>query len=437
MESERDLPFLYRSAAAIAALAAMSSVVGMAFPYGFPLFSGVVAALFLLALLLFCVRPRLLAPQGSGRFFLALYIILLVGYAYAWMRYGGRLNFVIDGDFKNALSVSVFLAALFIVLRGPSDIDRIVAWFGVQTIAAMTLVGIAGLYKFYALTQGQFIERYRDGALYPQGSSLVADYNFYALAHLIAFLFAGERFIASRSAVVRSALAAASVVFVVNIALAGSRRGFVMLAVVVLVVFLASLRGSLRFTIGLSQARLAKQHIGNAALILLAAAGLSTLPAISVANLQAVETLIYRAETLSTTFGSERGGGAFSERTVRWGEAYQLLEHAPVQDKLFGRGFDYYDAVARAMGSPQADYPHNMLLSLWLSNGAVGLTICIVFLLMVGYMAWTLRGAYPALALIYGVMLVYINTSGDQLYSIKPFPVMAALVFFSYRLRRS
>jgi hypothetical protein len=70
-------------------------------------------------------------------------------------------------------------------------------------------------------------------------------------------------------------------------------------------------------------------------------------------------------------------------RTTRYYYSWIIFKEYPLYNKLFGKGFDYMEQIAKKFGEEEYDYPHNPFISAFLYSGILGGLIYIWFILVV------------------------------------------------------
>ena len=416
------------------------SFVGMSYPYGFPLFSVGVLINSLLAFYYFLYGRGINVTDRLDKVFLVLYSLIVCAYIFAWFVFEGRIDRLVASDFKNMVSLSVFLVIFLILLRSRQDAEKLYSYLTRICIATMFLVGLVGLHKIYMLNQGVFLEQYFYDGKYATGTALVKDYNIYSLTHLFALIFVVENFQKTRSFFLKLFYSVSLLVFIPNIFLSGSRRGIIFLGLLMSLYFLVTTYNLSKSYFRLLASKLKKTSIQNFIILIM---GLFVLlmaaPKLEINDAGQFNALIFRFNSLLELL--ENSGGektAFSERTERWNAAVNIINDYSASELMFGNGFDYHRRVNRALSdNGDVDYPHNLMISLFLSNGFFGFLITGMLLAYVAFMAFKIRQDYPNLLILYGITLIFVLSSGDQWFSIKSFLVLIFLIFSLFRFRNS
>lgn len=424
----------------VLALVFTVSYIGAAYSYGFPLFSLSAGLLLALSFIHFIYGPKIKLTDSFDKVFLFSYVFLVCAFLYAWFVFDGGSNHLVEKDSRNLISLTIVLFSTLVLVKGKEEAQQLYKYFSLSVIIFMFPVGLLGLHKIYQLNQGILLEEYFINGHYINGTSLVVDYNFFALSHIFALVFVVILFQRTKNFAIKIPYSIAAVVFFSNIFLSGSRRGLVIIGILALAYGFYVLFGLIKVWFFFLRQRLKKTYIYNCAILLLGLIVIMTMaPKLTILNVQEFDTLLYRASTIMDLLNNnDHKENSFSERTKRWEIAGKLIEGHTTAEKLFGNGFQYHRQVARYSGAGvEFDYPHNLLISLFLSNGILGFIISCFIMLYVLYMSYKIRHEYPDLLLLYGIMLIFILTSGDQWFSIKSFPILIFLVFSIFRHRNS
>ena len=401
---------LPRTLAAVVCLAVYSQAIS----YGIPLF-------FLVALMLFIwfglIRKRLTVPLNVGTIFffgtLTFYCIglLRTGHAYAET----------NRDLRNALDLVLIMPLLF--SQNPREL--LIFNNSVQSMnsSCSALIALLGLYKFELLAHDVEINLLVVADRpYPQGSSLVTDYNFFAFAMLVGTI--SSIFCIRRSSTLWGKIyhQAAFLISAVALALSGSRRGWVTEAVLMAALCGLIVLSMSRFPVNprcRTTYNLNPQHLrlGAAFLIVFCLAAVflfAYLRFVDRASQDQTEGLRYRLLTLSDP------AQAFAPRSQRWEYSLQLLGDYSPQELLFGHGFDYLRLFANRFKMDSIeDYPHNPVISAALYSGLPGALWVSSFLVVAGLRFYARRKDDPYFAILYAVALLFVLPSLNSLFSVK------------------
>lgn len=402
----------------VIALILLIAVVGMAYPYGFPLFTPFLVICF--CVLMF--RGSIVLEINIGFVFLYLSSMLyLVGIIVSGQIYAHNLN-----DLENMLGY--LLLWLMLGKMDGRSYQRLMELYFKVSSPVLTVIAVLGIYKFYMLYHGVTLTWViRENNVYPWGSSLVVDYNFFALALLMGLLAATYCFHQASSVRIRLIYLVMALLMTTAIILSGSRRAWVVIALLGLLLLLWLLRVLLR---NLSQLRRGTQTVFITFVLLV------VLPSIfwviaksdfgSLDNYR-VDQLTYR---LSTLFTDE--GDSFSERSARWNYTLELLESYNFLQLVLGHGFNYLTDFANQFTfNGTEDYPHNPFLSAFLYSGMVGLLAHIMFIFTACLQAWGNRKrlGWTFLGML-GISLAFCLISANSIFSIN---LMMILLLFGLK----
>jgi hypothetical protein len=413
-------PAIFASARdALLVLAFALPFMAQAIPYGFPLFFPVVCLAFGLSLL--C---RSWSGLSAFRIpldgFTLLVVLTLILYFYG-MLLSARLDGSVFGDVFNAIGLILLYTAAANSFSDAAHRERLMARLRTLVLIGTTVGALVGAVKFALLLQGRrlgFVEAASPGH-YPFGTSLISDYNMFALTMLCGVVIAFAKVLRDRAF---SSRLFAGIVFFLLCAVgffAGSRRFWVVAPAAILAVLALSLP---RLRLG----------AGTRRLLLLAAIGVSlALVAAQYLNFLSWDFFSSRSHSIQVRLLSlldADSGGAFDERLVRWQFAFSLASGSTIWS---GQGFDYlYEFACRFGNCAAIDYPHNPFLSALLYAGIPGV---ISVALLLGYVCWiALRqlGSSSASAL-WGLLLLvhlpFILISANTVLSIKSFLTCAAI----------
>jgi hypothetical protein len=406
-------PMIWFGAATTAVL-----VVGLMYPYGFPLFS-VVLGLNLLAFLASgrSIRIPVIFPFYLLVFFLLLSLIITSG------AYGRPMN-----DVVNAVTVTALVVLLSSTLNDAEDVRKF------QTALAFVIwtagIGVAalGLWKVHLLSQGTVLEQFRaaDGT-YRLSTSLPKDYNFFALGQIAALISGWHIFRTSGASPIRLGFLCSVPLLVASVALSGSRRGVLILAMIVGTGFLLLAGAGVAEALRRHPLRTPRSPFAT----LLRVAVVLALPVLIVLGARVLLMLMGLDEVRSTMLRLatlQDFGSVATSRTALWGFGFRETYDYGVGALLLGGGFDYLGVYATQFSPEVREFtPHNMILAAFLSGGVVTL----------GTLLWLLirsAGAYARnrvdLPLLLPVTAVSIPFAMTSLHLIFSFSLFLVLVMF-------
>ena len=430
-------------------------VLGLTFPYHLPLFGSYIIVLFVYAVL----NKRLRIPTWT------------------WIPYVGIVLFFVGGvynsqaqhplvvkDLRNLVTVSMFGLLLYSMLDSRKNFERFRNALIRLLVVFITAVSTLGIIKFLFSLKGVEFEFFRvyDG-LYPWGTSLVNDTNYYSLGGVIGLTAYAYAIFGKDRYITRTKLHyIAGLIMVVNVVLAGSRRGIALLALIIAVAggiwlykkIRAAIRGSRKNAIILTV---------SAVLLLILVTTVKVRhvlgliqPAVEVVGLDYEQfkkesaIITYRYMTMvdadlnihdyyrhlwneeSTIDMSQirslnpRG---IESRMVRWTLAMDIYEAHSTREKILGSGFDYMQRYEEKFSylhhSP--DYPHSHFLSALLYSGFLGLAVFIFFTLQVLFLYAKYLRNDTFFAAIFLLVFSFNLISGNTLFSGKLLTVLCLM----------
>lgn len=390
-----------------------------ALPYGFPLFFPVVCLAFGMSLL--C---RSWSGLSAFRIpldgFMLLVLLTLALYFYG-MLLSERLDGSLFGDVFNAIGLVLLYTAGANSFNDAAHRERLMERLLKLLLIGTTIGAVVGAAKFALLLQGRrlaFVEAASPGH-YPFGTSLISDYNMFALTILCGALIAFAKVLRGR-ALIWSLFAGVVFFLLCTVGFfAGSRRFWLVAPVGIIAVLALSLP---RLRLG----------AGTRRLLLLTAVGLSlALVAsnyLSFLNWDFFSDRSHSVQVRLLSLLDADRSGAFDERLVRWQFAASLASGASIWS---GQGFDYlFTFSCRFASCASVDYPHNPLLSALLYAGIPGV---ISVALLLGYVCWIAfqQLRVSSTSALWGLLLLvhlpFILISANTVLSIKSFLTCAAL----------
>jgi hypothetical protein len=398
------------------------SLYSLAFPYDVPLFFPLTVVLFFWFGL---VRRQLMVSINLG---ICLFVVCLLFFLLGVI-HSGFIYHETQGELQNIAGV-LLLTPLLFRLRTRSDFYRFRNTTQVTGSLLSATIAATGLYKFKLMTDGVNIDMFWvESRPYPWGSSLVVDYNFFAFALLIGALSALFCLNRSESLREKSIHVVCFSLCSVAMALAGSRRGWVLETVLFLallfVLLFASLRLLLRLRQGFSVSRRAVKAFVWIVLAMVVGFGAgiykSRGPLLDNAVMQEqIRLLTFRFSTLADP------DQAFEERSARWRYTTELLANYTPAELLFGQGFGYLQQFASAFQTRAdgEDYPHNPILSAALYSGVVGAFWPVLFLVVAALEYYKYRHVDWFFFIVYLFSLWFVLVSFNTLFTAKFFPLL-------------
>ncbi len=403
-------------------------LLGQSFPYGFPVFLPLLLLLSIVTCLLRISDEGFSGLLVGDPWFVAICTATFLSYVY-----GIVISVDVQGPYvlrEMANGIVVILLILVMANSGWSTAqrDRLVKSFASLALLIGLFVGGIGSYKFWRLLSGEQLGFVREAssAGYPWGTSLVTDYNFFALTIMVAILSA--LFLSTGRRMPEQIFLGLAAAFLVGVGmLAGSRRFWVVAPLMIVIqLFWMVLRHGIR---------------RNAVLINVLLLCIIGLP---------VAVYLYASDDfermISTGWGLQERllsilepGREFgmSSRLLRWEFAVQQLQgFVP----WFGSGFDYLNRFSCAFGECAGPgYPHFPILSAYLYGGVMAAIVAVllyVYIMIAGLKILVDRGAIAWLFFPMLVAFVFGAISANGPLSIRSFLVLGTLcVGFLYALR--
>lgn len=140
-------------------------------------------------------------------------------------------------DVLNAVSVLLFFYVLYLNVASRQKFEENYKKIIKYLISSSILISILGFVKLYLQLRGVHLP-FLNSKLYPQGSSLTEDYNFYALSSLLCIIFLSEKLVLTRT---KSKSLTIQLIFLIlsfNIILSTSRRAMLVLLLFVFILIL-------------------------------------------------------------------------------------------------------------------------------------------------------------------------------------------------------
>lgn len=142
-------------------------------------------------------------------------------------------------------------------------------------------------------------------------------------------------------------------------------------------------------------------------------------------------SVLNRAFTVfSALKSSEKVGGSFLEsRIIRLKISVDIFSSYGLLEKLVGGGFGYLEEIAVVTGVDY-DYPHNILVSVLLSNGILGLLFYSAIIFFLFYASFVYR--FFPYNILFLIFIIFVFTSGDQFFTNQGFMMITILIITFY-----
>lgn len=396
------------------------SMLSLSYPYGFPLFS--ILALFFI-IIKFINRNIHFKLNIGFIIFLACVLFYILGIFLS----GGIIYSFNISDLTNVATFFIFWILLSNLNR--ENYPVLLKNFAKMTVFLSFIVSIISLYKFLMLLNGVYLQSFYAGADYPNGTSLVRDYNMFSLGISSGLIM--SVFLVSKSKKTSHSvyyLLAFSTIFI-SLIFAGSRRGWV----IALIILAFLLFMGLKFLL---------THRFESNVISFFKFGFLTLVVFGFVFLTATlfnfdtsiqdsihfEQIKYRFETLQLNQAQD----SFDSRTKRWDYAEQMFKEYNIIQMFIGSGFSYLTEFGDIFTyNAEESYPHSPFHSALLYSGLLGvfsLVLLVVWTILIAIRHYSLTNIY--FPFLFFVTCLFIFISGNSIFSISAF-MLIVLVFFS------
>ncbi|WP_419962191.1 O-antigen ligase family protein [Psychrobacillus sp. BM2] len=295
----------------------------------------------------------------------------------------------------------------------------------------LSLLSILALYKYYSLAQGIYLPQYFNAnGHYIFGTSLIADNNMFALSMLIGLIFGVSLIVKSKSVRLKILYSIAITPILMTIVFSGSRRSFVILSLICVILILKLLKDTL------IKMRIAKVLIGTyfvcfglmLILIIYHFSGYE-ISVKDIINDPQIQTTIERFQSISPSNATE----SFLPRTDRWGYSWELISNSNLFQMFFGRGFDYLHLyLVEFPSEAKEDYPHNPVLSALLYSGLIGMVVVIGLISFSFYnLIKYVKFLGVEFAIVYTTTFIFIMISGNSIFTYKLFLILSSFTILA------
>jgi hypothetical protein len=393
---------------------------GVPYPGGIPLFLPVAALLLPATVLLRIADKGVSGVVVGDGLFMAISTFVLLTYIYGILL---STDFPAANLFRDVLTGIVAMSIVFTIANSRWDQamrNRLVVILAWTFLAIGSFIGAVGAYKLWLfVSHGETLDYVlaASSRVYPWGTSLVSDYNFYALTILTSIL-SGLYLCKERSVGVQLALALAVAGLIVVGFLAGSRRFWV-----VAPVFIVAQLGWMMSRDGI------REYRPLLAVFFAVVLGVPmVLASVSEGSLLKLVSsgwdLQYR---LSTLLDAGTGFG-LRDRFEMW---YAAADRLTGLTPWVGSGFDYMRWFSCEFADCSGDgYPHMPILSAYLYGGILATAAAIglyVYVTIAGIRLMSHRGAISWLVFPMMAAFTFAAVSANGPFSIRSHIVLGAL----------
>lgn len=282
------------------------------------------------------------------------------------------------------------------------------------------VIALISIYKFYLLSNGiqlNFLIQGREN--YPLGTSLVTDYNMFALGLSIGFVSLVYFYKNAQSLILKLLYMGGISLVGVSIYLSGSRRGIIVLAFLLLYLFIKIVRTNKR--------GITKNRQGLKTFALCTIFGFVFFIIFST-DLKVYETDEFeRIELRSSSILEFKD--SFSGRADRWEYGVELIKESSFLKLFIGDGFQYLEKFQERFATSSEDYPHNFLLAAFLYSGLIGMLIIFTLLCLLLIKLFKYRKVIGIeMLIVFSLTLVFLINSGNSIFSIRILPMFILII---------
>lgn len=386
-------------------------------PYGFPIFTPLV--LFFVILKILTGRFKIRINIG---FIFFLFSILAYLFGILWNN-----GFYFSTNISEIINMISFLLIwiLFSDLE-ENEYPKLIDNFANIIVFNGLIFSSLSIIKFIHLTGGVYWQWLFVDDLYPSGTSLVIDYNMFSMSMFASSLMALYKLNKKTTKILPFLyyFLTTSLCFF-SIVLAGSRRGWIILFLVAIILFFVFAKRSLN--VRKNGVKLAKY---STIIVYLSVFGFLMIQLFGIEfdilNSSEIQKMKMRFQTIQLD-SSESG---FDNRSERWDYAIELINDSKPFEVFFGSGFNYLTDYSTHFGTDiETDYPHNPFLSGILYSGIIGLIPLVSMVLWSFYQALkNARIISLYSVIVYGISFLYIFISSNSIFGIKPFFILMLLM---------
>lgn len=398
-----------------------------------------------------------------------IFTILFFIYPFAFTH---PMEMVVIKESLNLVLVVVILFLVMSIIKDEPTLSNFISVFAKIFVSIVLFVSILAGIKFWLILKGVQLSFLLHDEKYPYGTSLSFDYNFYTVAIYLAFLlmlwFRFDIFPKKWKALNHIGFA----LITVNIFYTGSRRGLIILSVLLSIQFIISLLQIKQFK--LNKEKILIPMVGVAVFISQIyflffssydvrmyagkAIGVYGKPykkevtAIAFRYLTLINPTAHYKEMFHTMWPKAENEGnqistpdlpyektTYGSRTERWKYGFSIFSNEySWPQKIFGNGFQYLKKFAvrfKVIQYNPYDYPHSPFISALLYSGVMGLLVILVYFGCSAYYILTNKLYHPVFICFYGIVGFFSILSGNSYFSIPIFVALTLVPYFMAFLR--
>lgn len=321
-------------------------------------------------------------------------------------------------DLANIILLMSFSFVFFSSIQSKIDFLKFKSHMFYTIWLLSCIVSVLGLYKFIVLTTTGSVPSFAittdDGMdKFRLGTSLVGDYNYYALGLFIGlsvipyiYKIKAERIKLSYYKII---LPLSFLLISVNILFSSSRRGVLILffyLTYLLFQYLFKKRNTFKSKL---------KFVLTVSLFLISSTFVATYVNQYILGNQSSYELSKLLDRMATSSDIESLGG---QRFLRFNKAFEMYStYSPVQ-KLFGNGFDYLEEIGE-MSRFKEDYPHNILISALLYGGIVSFLLTLLIIIFTFKLYFDKGLEYRTFFIWYIIGVLMLMASKNSLFSVQ------------------
>lgn len=400
------------------------AIIGLIFPYGFPLFGPVVFLFFIL----FLIKGKLKIKLNIG-----ILILFICALQYIW---GMLLTKGVIYDRNVAELLNIIVIALVVIILGNLN-NKSYKYFVIYVkkygVCIVSIFAAIGIYKLILRLNNHFIEYfYTESGHYPNGTSLVEDYNMFALGILAILLFSIGSLVIQKRIGNAIYYLCTTFILIITATLAGSRRAWIALAIIFVFfsvyLLIITFRKLSQILVRL-KLKITGQNLILAAcifaIILIIPMGINNVGQEN-DNPRVFQSMQNRFQSL----GKDHIFNSFKPRIMRWEYGMQLVEEGELWQVVFGQGFGYLSKFSYEFNTSGEDYPHNPIISGLLYAGAFGALMLLFLLILPAYYLFKYYYAYGwEFMALYCLSLLFLFMSSNSIFSNDLFMTIIVIVF--------
>ena len=398
-----------------------------------------------------------------------IFTILFFIYPFAFTH---PIEMVVVKELLNLVLIVTILFLVMSIIKDEKTVLNFISIFAKIYVSIVLFVSVLAAIKFWLILKGVQLNFLLHDEKYPYGTSLSFDYNFYTVAIYLAFLFMlwFRSDIFSKKWKVLNYIGFAAIT--TNIFYTGSRRGLIILSVLLAFQFIFSLLQLKQFA--LKKEKLIIPMIGVAVFVsqiyLLffssyevrmyagKAIGVYGKPykkevtAIAFRYLTLINPTADYKEMYHTMWPKAENEGnqistpdlpyektTYGSRTERWKYGLSLFSNEySWPQKMFGNGFQYLKKFAirfKVIQFNPYDYPHSPFISALLYSGIIGLLVILIYFGFSAYYILINKIFHPVFLCFYGIVGFFSILSGNSYFSIPIFVALTLVPYFIAFLR--